>query len=145
MTPMWADTLVVAERAFALSLLMWGMVSILAGSALLAWLAIGRRQSALLRHFAIQTAAWGALAAMVAVVLIRSATNRDIAGATRLDRMLWLNIGLDAGYVLVGATLIAVGWKLGKRLGLVGAGMGVIVQGFAFAILDLILASQISR
>lgn len=70
---------------------------------------------------------------------------RDIAGATRLDRVLWLNIGLDAGYVLVGVALVLVGWRLGRRLGLVGAGIGLVVQGCALVVLDLILAAQISR
>jgi len=58
---------------------------------------------------------------------------------------LWLNIGLDAGYVLVGLTLAIVGWKVGRRLGLVGAGIAVVVQGLALALLDLVLAAQISR
>jgi sulfite exporter TauE/SafE len=70
---------------------------------------------------------------------------RDIGSATRLDRILWLNIGLDAGYVLVGLTLGIVGWRLGRRLGLVGAGIGVLVQGTALAVLDLVLAAHISR
>jgi hypothetical protein len=70
---------------------------------------------------------------------------RDIASATRLDRVLWLNIGLDAGYVLVGITLVMAAWRLGRRFGLVGAGIGVVVQGVALALLDLMLAAQISR
>ena len=67
------------------------------------------------------------------------------AGATRLDRLLWLNIGLDGGYVLVGLTLVSVGWRLAKRLDLVGAGIGVVLQGLALALLDMVLAVQISR
>ena len=54
-------------------------------------------------------------------------------------------IGLDVGYTLVGATRITLGWTLGRRLGLVGAGIGVVVQGCALALLDLVLAAQISR
>jgi hypothetical protein len=63
----------------------------------------------------------------------------------RLDRFVWLNIGLDAGYVAVGATLALLGWRFGRRLGLVGAGIGVIVQGLALTVLDLQLASGIVR
>jgi hypothetical protein len=70
---------------------------------------------------------------------------RDVASATRLDRLLWLNVGLDIGYVLVGITLIIAACRLGKRLGLVGAGIGVIVQGGALMLLNLMLAAQISR
>ena len=65
--------------------------------------------------------------------------------ATRLDRILWLNIGLDAGYVMVGITLIVLGGKLARRTGFIGAGLAVIVQGLALALLDLVLAGQISR
>jgi hypothetical protein len=70
---------------------------------------------------------------------------RDLAGATRLDRFLWLNVGLDAGYVMVGLTLLIIGARVLRRPGLVGAGLGVIVQGSALVLLDLLLASQISR
>ena len=142
---MWADTLEAAERAHLLRLLVWGGVSVLTGTALLAWLRTGARQSTLLKHFAIQTAAWGAVDAIIAAALMAQTAPRDLASATRLDRILWLNIGLDAGYALVGITLIVVGWRMGRRLGLVGAGMGVVVQGGALALLDLLLAAQISR
>jgi hypothetical protein len=47
--------------------------------------------------------------------------------------------------VLVGMALALTGWRLGRRLGLVGAGIGVVVQGGALMVLDLILAAQISR
>jgi hypothetical protein len=142
---MWADTLLATERAHVLRLVAWGAASLLIGTALLAWLLSGRRQSALLRHFAIQTAAWGAVDLALAALAFGSLALRDLAGATRLDRIVWLNIGLDAGYVLVGLTLAITGWRLGRRLGLVGAGIGVIVQGAALALLDLVLAVHISR
>jgi hypothetical protein len=142
---MWADTLEVLERAHLLRLLVWGAASVLAGTALLAWLRVGSRQSALLKHFAIMSAAWGALVLATGLVLWSQLSVRDVAGATRLDRLLWLNIGLDAGYVLVGVTLVMMGWNVGRRLGLVGAGIAVVVQGFALALLDLVLAAQISR
>lgn len=142
---MWADTLLTAEQGHLLRLLAWGAMSVLVGSALLAWLRAGRRASPLLEHFAIQTAAWGAVDLAIAAIARRSLVPRDVAAATRLDRVLWLNIGLDVGYALVGITLIIAGWRLGRRLGLVGAGLGVVVQGVALVVLDLLLASQISR
>ena len=73
------------------------------------------------------------------------ATSRIAPAATRLDRLLWLNIGLDGGYVLAGVTLAAVGWRLARSLGAVGAGLGIVVQGLALGVLDLLLATQISR
>lgn len=142
---MWADTLEALERAHLLRLLAWGAANVLAGTAILAWLRIGSRRSSLLEHFAIQIAAWGGVVAVIAAGLLTQVVVRDVTGATRLDRLLWLNIGLDVGYVLVGLVLAIAGWKLSRRLGLVGAGIGVVVQGCGLALLDLMLAAQISR
>jgi hypothetical protein len=142
---MWADTLEAAERIHLLRLLVWAAASILAGTAVLTWLRVGARRSPVLKHFAIQAAVWGLADALFAVVLLPRVAPRDIASATRLDRILWLSIGLDTGCVLVGLTLIVAGWRMGRRLGLVGAGIGVVVQGGALVLLDLVLAARISR
>ena len=142
---MWADTLLAAERAHLVRLLVWAGGSLIAGTALLAWLQIGHRRSALLEHFGLQTAGWGAAELAFGTVARASLAVRDLAGATRLDRLLWLNIGLDGGYVLVGTALVVTGWMLGRRLGLIGAGLAIVLQGVALALLDLLLAGQISR
>lgn len=142
---MWADTLEGLERLHVLRLSAWAAASMLAGTGLLAWLRAGGRYSPLLRQFAIQSAAWGVVDAAIAALAWRGIAPRDVASATRLDRILWLNIGLDAGYVLVGITMGLVAWRLGRRLGLLGAGIGVVVQGSALVVLDLMLAAQISR
>jgi hypothetical protein len=142
---MWADTLLAVERTHLIRLMVWGGASLLVGSALLGLMRIRHHRSDLLDHFGIQTVAWGAIELALAVTGYQRLELRDLAGATRLDRLLWLNIGLDVGYVMVGVTLLALGWRLGRRMGLVGAGMAVIVQGSALALLDLVLASQISR
>ena len=96
-------------------------------------------------HFGIQTVAWGAFDLALAATGLQRLELRDLAGATRLDRFLWLNIGLDVGYVMVGMTLLVLGWRMARRMGFVGAGMAVVVQGSALALLDLVLANQISR
>jgi hypothetical protein len=70
---------------------------------------------------------------------------RDADGAARLDRLLWLNTGLDVGYVAVGLTLAIAGWSLGRRLGAVGAGLGVVVQGMALLALDVRFISILTR
>ena len=142
---MWSDTLLLAERAHLLRLLLWGAGSVLAGSAIVAFLAVRRVSSPLLSHFAIQTAAWGAIDLLLAGLAWRGLTMRDVAGATRLDRLLWLNTGLDVGYVAVGVTLAVAGWVLGRRLGAVGAGIGVVVQGIALLVLDARFIGIIAR
>jgi hypothetical protein len=145
MSFMWADTLLAAERALLLRLLAWGALSVLAGTAILAGLRLRHRSSALLEQFAMQMAGWGTLELAFVALSWRALAQRDLSSATRLDRLLWLNAGLDIGYVLVGVSLAVTGWTLGRRLGAVGAGIGVIVQGTALLLLDLLLASQISR
>ena len=142
---MWADTLLVAERAHLLRLALWGAACLLVGTGLVAMLRIRQPRSALLKHFGIQTAIWGAVELGVALSLLRSLALRDLSAATRLDRMLWMNIGLDAGYALVGITLVAIGCRAVRRLGLIGAGVAIILQGAALAMIDLLLAGQISR
>ncbi|MCU0648009.1 MAG: hypothetical protein MUF00_08440 [Gemmatimonadaceae bacterium] len=140
---MWADTLLSLERAHLLRLLLWAAASIVVGTALLALRARQGDTAPLVRHLAIQTIAWGVVDAAIAGVAWPQLTLRDYASALALDRFLWLNIGLDAGYVGVGLTLALCGWRLGRRLGLVGAGVGVIIQGLALFVLDLILAAQL--
>jgi hypothetical protein len=142
---MWADTLLALERVHLLRLVVWGAASLLVGSILLALLRLRRHQSPLLYHVALQTALWGAIDLVLALLGLRRLELRDLAGATRLDRFLWLNVGLDAGYVMVGLTLLVVGWRAPQRPGLVGAGLAVMTQGSALAILDLLLAGQIAR
>lgn len=145
MSFMWADTLLAAEGAHLLRLLLWGAASLLVGTGLLAWLRLGARRSALLEQFAIQTAAWGTAELALAGLARASLAMRDLTAATRLDRLLWLNLGLDAGYAMLGLALALVGWRLARHLGYVGAGIAIVVQGGALALLDLSFALQISR
>lgn len=142
---MFADTLLAFERAHLLRLLAWGAGSVLAGTLLLALVTVRRAAGSapLLWHFAVQTAAWGAIDIGLALWARRGLALRDNAGARALERLLWLNLGLDLGYVAVGVTLALTGWIAGRRLGAVGAGMGVIVQGAALLLLDVLFVQQI--
>ena len=142
---MFADTLLQLERAHLVRLIAWGALNVLLGTLLLSILLAGRRRSPLLQQFAIQLGAWGLVELAIAAVAWRGLALRDLAGAVHLDRLLWLNIGLDMGYAAVGATLAIHGWRLGRRLGLVGAGLGVVVQGVGLAVLDMVLVAQIGR
>ena len=143
---MWSDTLLAAELGHLHRLMLWGGASLAAGLALLLVVARAHR-SPLLFHFALQTAAWGAVDLVIALSGIRGAAARDLAAATRLDRLLWLNVGLDAGYVAVGITIALCAWLLGRRLGGIGAGVGIVVQGLALLLLDarflLVLARSV--
>jgi len=140
---MWADTLLSLEQGHLLRLGVWAAISILGGTVILAVLAVRQISAPLLKHFAIQTAAWGAVNALIAVWAWRGLAMRDFAGTQRLLNILWLNTGLDLGYAAVGITLIIVGWRWERRLGAVGAGIGVLLQGLALALLDFRLIQLI--
>jgi hypothetical protein len=140
---MWADTLLALEKGHVDRLLLWGFASLLTGATLHLVLRGKGVTSGLLRHFAIQTWAWGAVDLAIGFWALRGLALRDFEGMVSLDRFLWLNIGLDGGYVAVGATLLLTGWKLTRGGGLAGAGIGVMLQGLALLLLDLRLALQI--
>jgi hypothetical protein len=141
----WADALLQVEQFHLLKLISWAVLSVVCGTFVLALLRVRRTESALLTHFAIQSIAWGGVDLAIALIARQGLALRDLSSAVALDRFVWLNIGLDVGYVGVGATLALLGWRLGPRLGLVGAGLGVVVQGLALTLLDLQLAAGIVR
>lgn len=140
-----ASDLIALEELHLLKLGVWAVLSVLVGSALIAFVRIRQAESPLLQHFGIQCAAWGVVDLLIVWWAARGLELRDLAGAVALDRFIWLNIGLDVGYVMAGVTLALCGWKLGRKLGLVGAGLGVIVQGLALTVLDLQLSAGIVR
>jgi hypothetical protein len=104
-----------------------------------------RIESPMLRHFALQTAAWGGVTLILAYIAWRRLGTRDHAAAVALDRLVWLNIGLDLGYLAVGVTLAVTGWVVARRLALVGAGSAIVLQGGMLALLDYVFAQQIAR
>jgi hypothetical protein len=142
---MWSDTLLLAERAHLTRLVLWGASSVLAGTGLLATLGARRAHAPFLTHFAIQTAAWGVVHLARAAFAWRRLAERDLMGATRLANLLWLNTGLDVWYIGAGVTLAIAGWVLGRRLGAVGGGVGIVVQGVALLVLDIRFLAVFSR
>lgn len=134
---MYADTLLELERGHLLRLGLWAGVSILAGALLLAFIVWRKHQAAFLRHFSIQTLAWGVVDMAIVAWAWRGLAYRDYASSLELQHFLWLNVGLDAGYVGIGLTLALTGWLVGRKLGALGAGVGIVVQGFALFVLDL--------
>ena len=142
---MWSDTLLLAERAHLQRLILWGALCVLAGTLLITLLTVRRIRSPLLLHFAIQTLAWGAIDVGIASFFWRRLTDRDLDAATRLEHFLWLNAGLDIGYAGVGLTLALTAWLIARRLGPVGAGIAIVIQGLALLLLDLQFLDTIMR
>ena len=142
---MWSDTLFAAERSHLIRLVIWAVTSAMAGTALLAIMTLRRTVAPIVQWFATQAVAWGLLELLVVAWRWGSLGMRDVSAATRLDRMTWLNAGLDAGIVGIGVTLAVTAWMHGRRLALLGAGLGVTVQGLGLLVLDLTFAAALAR
>lgn len=145
MRRVWADVILSAERQYLLRVLAWSALSILLGTTVFVLLAARRIRSPLLTQFAVQTISWGVAIALLAGLAWNALHLRDVGGAARLERLLWLRIGLDAGAVAVGATLMLTGRVTARRMQLLGAGVGIVVQGVALLLLDLQFAGMVSR
>jgi hypothetical protein len=142
---MWSDTFLLYERAHLQRLLLWGATSAVCGLVLLAVTRRTRLRSSLLFHFGLQTAAWGLIDLVLAGNAWWALALRDLQSATQLDRFLWLNVGLDVGYIATGATLTVAAWLLGKRAGGIGAGIAILTQGIGLLLLDVRFLSLIDR
>ena len=70
---------------------------------------------------------------------------RDVSAATRLDRLTWFAVGLDVGIVGVGAAALVAARMSNRKLNVIGAGLGIIVQGLGLLVLDLTFAGIIAR
>jgi hypothetical protein len=140
---MWADTLQAFEARHLLLLIEWGGASVLIGALLLLVLSLRRIKAPLVSHFAIQCALWGAAALAWGAFAYRDVPLRDYEGAAELARELWVAVGLEAGGILLGLTLAIGGWSHVKRFGVVGSGIGIVVQASALLILDLIFVRAI--
>ena len=140
---MWSDTLLAIERVHLLRFALWGGLSLLLGIGVLVVPAVRRTDHGVARHFAVQTALWGAVALAIGAFGWRNAALRDYDGAVALARGAQLAIRLDSLLVLGGLAVAMVGSAL-RRDGLVGAGVGIAVQGAGWLVLHLAFAGAIS-
>jgi hypothetical protein len=139
---MWADTLFASERAFFVQLAVWGALSAIVGTAVVAVLARRRTRSDLVRQFAVQTAIWGTLEVTFALLSWTQLHMRDLASASRLDRTLRVAAGLEIGLILIGVVVGAV--SLGTRTDRAGGGVAIAVQGAALALLTTLFLASVS-
>jgi hypothetical protein len=89
--------------------------------------------------------AWGAAAVMLSSARYATLGPRDLTSAVHLERALWFGSGLELGIAGAGVATAVVSWSVGRRLAGVGAGIAVVLQGLALAILDMRLAATIVR
>jgi hypothetical protein len=141
----WADTVLRAEQQHLLRLFVWAGLSIVAATAVGVMLAARRVHSPLLKHFALQTAGWGAVVAVFAGASWASLHMRDLSGAARLERFVWMSAGFDIGVVALGVTVAVLGRQLARSAATLGAGVAIVLQGLGLLLLDLHFAALISR
>jgi hypothetical protein len=128
-------------------LLIWSLLSMMVGSLL----QISRKR--FFRGLGQQFAAWGFIDALIAVFGNRAAQNRYLQHAdplasevtasetSKLRKILWINAGLDVGYVAGGTALALTKGK--TDTGWRGHGIGVIIQGGFLFFFDLFHALKL--
>ncbi len=141
----WADTLLSAERLHLARLGVWSLLSIVAGSAMLAWLRLRRIDSPLLSQFALQQSGWGVLHAIQVLWWRSHLALRDLPSAVQLDRLAWFGAGVDVGLILLGISLTVAGGRDGRRPAFIGVGIGLMLQGAARLLFDARLAALVVR
>jgi hypothetical protein len=153
MQMMWSDVVLQVERLHLLRLLLWAGSSTVVGTGLLVLSLWRGRGSELLRRFALVCALFGAIELIASVLAYWRLGLRDLAGATRLERLAWLQLGLYLGVAAVGVTMSTVGRSVAPRsvgstdaaLPAIGGGIAVALHGLALATLELLLLAAISR
>jgi len=142
---MWSDTLLAAERSHLIRVVLWAVTCAVLGSAVVSTLTLRRVAAPIILAFAIQTLAWGSAELIVAAARWQSLSMRDVSAATRLDRLTWFTVGLDVGIVGVGAAALVAARMSNRKLNVIGAGLGITVQGLGLLVLDLTFAGIIAR
>ena len=128
-----------------LSLLLWAGLTVLTATVLAITLAAQHRVSPLLTRFATLLAVCGLVVAIVAGIEWHGVHLRDVASATRVERLMWLRIGFDLGIVGMGSILAVAGRAIARRPAAIGAGMAIVVHGLALFAIDVQFASRVSR
>lgn len=149
-----ADTVWDHQRALVRDAEVLGAASVVAG---LAVAALGRRRvDRRLLHFGLQNAAWGATNIAIGIVADRVRVRKMArlpdphaptalrAAHRRLRRLLLLNVGLDASYVVGGLALLRWRGRQGHAAG-TGASAGVVVQGLALFLHDVSHTRSLGR
>lgn len=97
------------------------------------------------RHFAIQSVPWAGVDAIIVGAAWKGAGRvKSPAEIATTREVLQLNVGLDAGYMMAGATMGVLGRHRGMP-GVEGAGWGIVAQGLGLLVLDVIVLRQMPR
>ncbi|NDJ52877.1 MAG: hypothetical protein GYB68_07325 [Chloroflexi bacterium] len=129
-------------------LLIWSVGSIVAG---LVTLASGK---AIGRGLGIQNITWGAIDGLIAIFGLRAANQRmadpeamspetEARETENLRRILWINTGLNIGYLLTGAAILLTRGRENEEAR--GHGIGVLIQGSFLFVTDLLSLAELQN
>lgn len=139
-----------AERDHLKRLGIWGLTNVVAGGALLAMgsPAVSPLEAPppALRGFGIQSIGWGGInLAIAGIGLITSSSDVDLTREAALAaeddnaKVLWVNVGLDVGYMMAGGVLVAAGTSGAQpAVDWMAHGAGVMTQGLGLLVLDVV-------
>ena len=150
---MWSDVVLQIERVHLLRLLFWGAASTVGGTGLLVLSLAQPRASAMIRRFGLMCVVLGAAELIFGAIGYHRLALRDLAGATRLERLAWMQLGMYLGLIAVGAAMSMVARSTALRasrsteaaLPSVGAGVAVALHGLALSTLELLLLAALSH
>jgi hypothetical protein len=134
------------QAALSRRLLAWGVLSVSAG------VGLALLHKPVLRSLGAQCAGWGLIDAIIAALGLRQTHRKaaspdahtpeqQVEARKTLSRVLWINTGLDVGYVAGGVALaVTKGRKGANRRFWQGTGWGIVLQGGFLLLFDLIHA-----
>lgn len=145
------ENLVNVERTLTKTLLGWSAASMVLGTAIA--LAGKKRESKSLTEFGRQTAAWGAVDAVIAGAGLISQKRRGELTeeqtqeqARKLHKLLVINTIADVGYVAGGVALVSRGSRKKSTLRMgIGDGLAIVIQGAFLFVLDVSQASRLRK
>jgi hypothetical protein len=115
-------------------LAIWSAISVLVGIKLIALFG----GSEMGRSAGVMTAGW---AAVNLIIVAASWNGKPPASRSQFREFIWLNQGLNSGYMAVGLTLVLAS----SSASAVGSGWAVIPQGLALLVMDGILLRRVPR
>jgi len=130
-----------------LLLLSWGLLSVIVGSAL------QLNPKSFWKQFGIQALLWGAIDAALALFGLIGAdkkeeryalgelgTTDEQKEARTFYRILLINVGLDVGYIALGAWLMG---RFKNRADRRGMGLGILIQGLWLFLFDGLVSQEV--
>lgn len=151
LTGQWADSVQLLEKLYLLQLMIWGGLSTMLGTAMLAWARRREATATLLGAFAMTLAGVGAVILVLAAWARQGVALREHASVIALDRALWAAVGAAAAIALSSLAKVALSTRTRTRQRTAGdtrsaaAHVALVLHAIAVAVLSGQLAMAVVR